>query len=421
MRREFKLIKNTFLKWLYPGMGIKRWVLLVFFGIIIALIGSGKLTVEDFGLFRVLDITLIIFGVIFIIIAVYKVLESFISILLPDRGKELVNIVYEKKYLERGPRIVVIGGGTGLSTILHGLKEYTSKITAVVTVADDGGSSGRLREQFDILPPGDIRNCLVALADAEPMMQNLFQFRFDKGSEFGGHNFGNLFITVMTKLSGGDFEQAIKESSKVLAIRGQVIPSTTNKVSLLAEYQDGSIAEGEAKIPERRVPIKKVYLKPLGSPATPDALKAIKEADAIIIGPGSLYTSILPNLLIKEITEALVNSPVPKIYICNVMTQPGETDGYSASDHVRVLQEHSDSRVFNCCVVNNSRLPVELLEKYRNEDAYPVVADAKKAEQLGCRVVEADVASVENFIRHDPRKLAAAVVKLISARKHARP
>ena len=294
------------IKWFYPGMRVKRWMLLSVFGILLIVIGSAQFQVETIVFIKILHAITVLSGVSLVMLSIKRILRSFIAVFSPQREGNLLDLMYKKRQLERGPRLVVVGGGTGLSVILSGLKEYTSNITAIVTVADSGGSSGRLREQFDILPPGDIRNCLVALADAPVLMRDLFQFRFDTNSEFHGHSFGNLFITVMTQLTG-DFEKAIKESSKVLAIRGQVIPSTLNNVSLVAKYKDGSITEGEDQIPKVHKPIESVDLKPGDSLPTPEAIKAIEEAQIIILGPGSLYTSIIPNLLIKEITKGLVS------------------------------------------------------------------------------------------------------------------
>lgn len=340
-------------------------------------------------------------------------MRSFIVAFLPPlKGDELVDILYERRLLGHGPKIVTVGGGTGLSVLLLGLKEHTSNITAVVTVADDGGSSGRIRQQFDILPPGDIRNCLVALADASTLMRDLFQFRFDKGSELAGHNFGNLFITVMTRLTG-DFEKAIKETSKVLALRGQVIPSTLNNVKLVAKHKDGTITEGEEKIPKAHKPIEKVYLDPGNSEATPEALKAIKEADIIVLGPGSLYTSIVPNLLIKQITDVLASSKAIKVYVCNVMTQPGETDGYSACDHIKALIQHSHPRIFDYCVVNVGKIAVSLLKRYEQDNAFPVINDRRNIENMGYRVIEEDTVATHDVIRHDPYKLAKIIFNLL--------
>ncbi|HLD82703.1 MAG TPA: gluconeogenesis factor YvcK family protein, partial [Candidatus Omnitrophota bacterium] len=281
---EYKV--RAILKWLYPGIGIKRWIGLSAFGVILVVIGSSHLQSQDLWAIQFLDAVVVLSGIIILVLGIKQMIRSFIMAFIPSsKSDDLVDLLYLKKQLGRGPKIVAVGGGTGLSVLLSGLKEYTSKISAIVTVADDGGSSGRLREQFDILPPGDIRNCLVALADAPALMRDLFQFRFDKTSELSGHSFGNLFITAMTRLTG-DFEKAIKETSKVLALRGQVIPSTLNNVRLVAEHKDGSITEGENMIPKARIPIHKVSLRPQGSHATPGAIKAIEEAQLIVLGPG---------------------------------------------------------------------------------------------------------------------------------------
>src|SRR3989338_3003632 len=292
-------------KWLYPGMRMKRWVFLCCFGIILCSMGF-VLTIIDNQ--KTSGSLLVLLGVVLVAVSIRKIIKSVVTVLLPQRENELVNIMYQKRHLERGARIVVIGGGSGLAILLHGLKEFTSNITAVVTVADDGGSSGRLRSQFNMPPPGDIRNCLVALADAEPMMSDLFQFRFQESGEFEGHNFGNLFILAMLKVTG-DFEKAIKESSKILAIRGRVVPSTLKRVTLLAQHKDGTQTEGESNISKAASPIERLYLNPDGCGATEDALEAIENADAIVIGPGSLYTSLLPNLLIEDLAGPPAPSP----------------------------------------------------------------------------------------------------------------
>ncbi|MCU0650849.1 MAG: YvcK family protein [Candidatus Omnitrophica bacterium] len=401
------------LKWLYPGIGIKRWMGLSAFGAVLLVIGSSGLQSRQFFIIRVLDMIILFLGVIILIMGVKRLMQAFIAAIIPvSRQDELVDILYQRKQLSRGPKIVAVGGGTGLSTLLTGLKEYTSNITAIVTVADDGGSSGRLRQQFDILPPGDIRNCLVALADASTMMRDLFQFRFDQGSELAGHNFGNLFITVMTRLTG-DFEKAIRETSKVLALRGQVIPSTLNNVVLAASHKDGSVTEGEYKIPKANRPIERVFLKPEASEATPEALRAIREADLIVLGPGSLYTSIIPNLLIKDITGAIAASRAIKVYVCNVMTQPGETDGYSASNHLKALIEHSHPALIDYCIVNTGKIPSDQLSRYTSEQAFQVVNDRRKIEQMGYRVIEDDTILIQDFIRHDPIKLARMILDLL--------
>ena len=409
-----KANSSGILKWFYPGIGIKRWVGLSAFGVVFLILGTANLRSEEFWLFQILDALIVISGIIILILGIKRLMRSFIAVFVPSsRGTELIDILYQKGQLSRGARIVTVGGGTGLSVLLSGLKNYTSNISAVVTVADNGGSSGRLRQQFDVLPPGDIRNCLVALADAPTLMRDLFQFRFDANSEFSGHSFGNLFLTVMTRLTG-DFEKAIKETSKVLALRGQVIPSTLEDVTLVAHYSDGSMVIGEEQIPQARKPINRVSLTPQAPLATPDALKAIKEAQIIVLGPGSLYTSIIPNLLIKEITQEIAESQAIKVYVCNVMTQPGETDGYSVSDHVKTLLKHSHERILDYCVVNNGEVPAEILKRYSQDNSFLVINDRKKIENLGVRVIEEDFSMIQDgVVRHDPEKLAKIILSFI--------
>jgi uncharacterized cofD-like protein len=400
-------------KWLYPGIGVKRWVGLSAFGIFLLVFGARYLRSEEFWVIQILDTVLVISGIIILILGIKMLMRSFIAAYVPSsKDSELVDILYQRKQLGRGPKVVTIGGGTGLSVLLSGLKEHTSNITAVVTVADDGGSSGRLRQEFDILPPGDIRNCLVALADAPALMRDLFQFRFNTNSELSGHSFGNLFITVMTRLTG-DFEKAIKETSKVLALRGQVIPSTLNNVVLVAEHKDGTTTVGEDKIPRSRRPIKRVSLDPAEPQATPDAIKAIEEAQIIVLGPGSLYTSIIPNLLIKEIAQTVANSGAIKVYVCNVMTQPGETDGLSVSDHIKALVGHSHPRILDYCIINTGEIPAEILKRYAQESSYLVINDRKKIESMGYRVIEDDFAVIEkDVVRHDAVRLANIILGL---------
>ncbi len=398
------------LKWFYPGIGIKRWIVLATFGVILIAVGSNRLRTEEFWFIQILNLVVAVSGLIILILAIRHMIRSLIAAIVPSsRQAELVDILYQRRQLGRGPKIVTVGGGTGLSVLLSGLKEYTSNITAIVTVADSGGSSGRIREQFDILPPGDIRNCLVALADASSLMRDLFQFRFDQNSEFAGHSFGNLFITVMTRLTG-DFEKAVKETSKVLALRGQVIPSTLSNVVLLAEHKDGSITEGEDKIPKAHKPINRVFLNPNAPAATPEAIKAIEEAEIIVLGPGSLYTSIIPNLLLKEITDAIVASDAIKVYVCNAMTQPGESDGYSASEHIRALVRHSHPRILDYCILNTGDIPKDTLERYAKEGSAPVTNDIRTIEGMGYRVIANHSLLTEGLVRHDPVRLASIIV-----------
>ncbi|MDP2942108.1 MAG: YvcK family protein [Candidatus Omnitrophota bacterium] len=402
-------------KWLYPGMRVKRWIFLFAFGIFLEMLAAGFLwhgslmkETDDV----IIGTLLFLLGVTLMIVGLRKMVKSFITVFLPRREQDLVDIMFKQRQLSKGPKIVVMGGGTGLSILLHGLKELTSNITAIVTVADDGGSSGRLRTEFDVLPPGDIRNCLVALADAETLVRDLFQYRFTEGEGLKGHNFGNLFITALSKVTG-DFERAIKESSKVLAIRGQVLPSTLAKVVLVAKRADGTQTTGESIIPKSTSPIRKVYLNPVGCKPTTEALLAIKEADAIVIGPGSLYTSIIPNFLVEKITDEILRSRAVKVYICNVMTQHGETDGYTASDHVEALLRHTHHALMDYCIVNTAKIPQHLLEKYKGEEAYPVEPDIKKIRELGVAVVEGDIMTADDYIRHNSEKISKIIVNLI--------
>jgi len=405
---------RSFFKWFYPGIGVKRWMGLSLFGILIFIFSASHLRSDEFLAIQILDAVMLFSGIIILILGVKRMMRSFLAVFIPvSRGSDVFDIIYHNSQLTRGPKVAVVGGGTGLSVLLTGLKQFTSNIAAIVTVADDGGSSGRIREEFNILPPGDIRNCLVALADAPALMRDLFQFRFDTNSQLAGHSFGNLFITVMTQLTG-DFEKAVKETSKVLALRGQVIPSSLDKVVLSAKHKDGTITIGENKIPKTKRTIERVYLSPEKPQATPDAVKAIKEAQVIVLGPGSLYTSIIPNLLIGEIAEAIAASDAVKVYVCNAMTQPGETDGYKASDHIKAILAHSSLKVIDYCIVNTAEIPQEILKKYAKQGSYLVENDRRKIEDLGYRVIEDDFGVIEDtLIRHDPLRLAKIILGLI--------
>lgn len=271
-----------------------------------------------------------------------------------------------------------------------------------------------------MIPPGDIRNCLVALAETGPLMQQLFQYRFSDSSALGGHNFGNLFITAMTQITG-DFQQAIRASSQILAIRGRVVPATCTRVRLVAEHDDGSVTAGESKISAATSPIRRIYLEPAGSLATPEALAAIQEADAIILGPGSLYTSIIPNLLVEGMVEAVVQSKALKIYVCNVMTQFRETFGFKASDHVQALMRHTHPGLAQVCLVNTKAVPPELVDKYRQEQAVPVEPDVEAIRALGCQAVTAEVINAQNYVRHDPDKLARWIIQLTMGPRRPAP
>jgi uncharacterized cofD-like protein len=317
-----------------------------------------------------------------------------------------------QKELKRRLKIVALGGGTGLSVILRGLKEFDVDLTAVVTVADDGGSSGRLRSDFAMPPPGDIRNCLVALADTEPLLERLLQFRFPGQDGLGGHSFGNLFLAAMTHIMG-DFESAIRETSRVLAVRGRVLPAVKEDVILRALLEDGTIVEGESQIPLAKKRIEKLELVPDKLQPSPEVIEAIAGADAIVVGPGSLYTSILPNLLVPAIAEAVEKSKAKRMYICNVMTQPGETDALSASSHVEVIYHHIGKKLFDYVLVNAAALPEEALVQYQAKDAYPVQVDIEALNKLGLKVIARDFIHYATYARHDSRLVAEQIVSLI--------
>jgi len=397
-------------------MWVKRWILLTVFGVIMVSMGFVMVLLEQHPKNKAFAGAIIILGILSVITGIKRIIKSLLTVFLPQSEDGLVDKIYKTRVLEKGPRIVVIGGGTGLSTLLRGLKEYTSNITAIVTVADDGGSSGRLRKEFDVPPPGDIRNCLVALADAEPLVGKLFQFRFEEGTAFAGHNFGNLFITALSKVTG-DFDAAIKESSKVLAIRGRVLPSTLDKVTLVAEHPDGSETQGESLIPKSDLPIRRIHLKPVNCRPTDEAVDAIRKADAIVLGPGSLYTSIMPNLMVGKMYQEIIRSKAIKIYVCNVMTQKGETEDYKASDHLKAIIEHTASGIVDYCIINTARIGPDMLDKYKAEEAYPVLPDSENLKKMKCRVVEAHIVKSEGYVRHDPDKLSRIILDLVASLK----
>jgi len=314
------------------------------------------------------------------------------------------------------PRIVALGGGTGLSTLLRGLKEFTSNIAAVVTVADDGGSSGMLRNDMGILPPGDIRNCILALADVEPIMEQLLQYRFKEGS-LKGQNLGNLIIAAMTDIANG-FELAVEQISSVLALTGHVYPVSLDDLRLGARLKDGTIIHGESKIPEeqikRKSPIEKVFLIPEKCKANPKVIKAIGEADIIVLGPGSLYTSLIPNLLVECISESIHNSSAVKVYVSNIMTQPGETTGYSVSDHINAIYDHAGYKFIDYVIINKQELPQEIAQRYSEENAYPVSYNPEEIEKMGIKIVEVNIADFSNgLVRHNSKLLAQTVINLV--------
>ncbi len=411
MKKFIKIIK-----WFYPGLRIKRWVVLLFLSLFFLIFSSARLAHDTHLILKIFDSLLFVFSFIGFVAGMRLLIKSFFEAIYPGKNKEIIDIIYEKRFLSKGPKIVAIGGGTGLSTILEGLKEYTANITAIVAVADEGGSSGRLREEFGILPPGDIRNCLVSLAEAPQLMRDLFQYRFKEGNGIKGHSFGNIFITAMTQVTGS-FKDAVKESSIVLAIRGRVLPSSLDKIRLKAEYSDGTMKEGEDKIPHEEKSIRKIYLVPQDVKSNPEAIEAIREAEIIIFGPGSLFTSIIPNLLIEQVREEIVKRDVMKLYLCNVMTQHGETDGLTAFDHLEKIVFHTKRNIVNCCLVNSGRLKHNLLVKYAQEKSFPVIFDRERFKKLGVSIFEGDVVSKSNHLRHDSQNTAKEVTAIYNYMK----
>jgi uncharacterized cofD-like protein len=420
-------------RWLYPGMHLKRWLALLFVGIAILGLGAA-IFIRDLYRQNAADEIPIVFwltgawlepqvraaivaliGLVLTGIGMWGLMRSVISPFVA-RGDSVMEVLYTKRYLARGPRIVAMGGGTGLSTLLRGLKGYSANITAVVAVADDGGSSGRLRQQLGIVPPGDIRNCIAALADAEPLMTQLMQYRFPTGSGLDDHAFGNLFIAAMTAVTG-DFEEAVRESNRVLAVRGQVLPATSVPLNLSAQLVSGRHLYGQVGITQAEEPIQRVFIEPGDVRANPEALERILEAEMIVIGPGSLFSSVLPNLLITDVRDALAAAPGLKVYVCNVATQPGETTDMTASQHLRALFEHVGEELIDCVIVNRStqaRRP----EGWR---ARPVEVDVRGLEGLPVVIVEEDVVDPSNAHRHDPAKLATALMRLHQEDRVERP
>lgn len=418
-----------FVTWFLPGMHVKRWLLLITFGIILFGLGVGYFLRELYVTYTfpepVYYLTLQFIpragrGILFVFLAlgalilgVWGLNRSLLSAFLSGRKDRLVDVVYQHRYGSRGPKLVAIGGGTGLSVLLRGLKERPGNLTAIVTVADDGGSSGRLRRELGVLPPGDFRNCIAALAEAEPLMARLMQYRFNEGSGLEGHSFGNLFIVAMSGVVG-NFEEAIRETSRVLAVKGHILPSTLEDVTLTAEVEGQQTVRGESNIPEIGRSISRVYLEPPGALAHPEAVQAILDADMIILGPGSLYTSVLPNLLVDGIHQAIRRSNAVKVYVCNVATQPGETDGYTVEDHAEAIIRHVGDGMFQHILVHNlARRPVPLDGK-----AIPVTLAGRGVP--GVRITVEDVVSPENPLRHDPDKLSQALLRLLQERSTER-
>jgi len=411
-------------KWLVPGIGIKRWLVLLFLGVTFLALGVAYWLVDVYReialpvVFYYITLQFIprlaraaLFGAVGIgafVVALIQLNRSLLAPFVQPGSEPVVDTVYRHRQRERGPKVVAIGGGTGLSTLLRGLREHTSNISAIVTVADDGGSSGRLRRELGVLPPGDFRSCIAALADSESLTTQLFQYRFSEGKGLDGHSFGNLFIAAMAAVTGS-FERALVESSRVLAVRGRILPSTLQNVTLSADLREeveGRVnrVAGESRITESGGSIERVYLEPGDVRAYPEAIRALLEADLIVLGPGSLYTSIIPNLLVRDIAQAARASRALKIYVCNVATQHGETDHYTAADHVTAMARQVGEGMVDV-VLANDRLDVDLTAMPSGVGGIVTPSQPRSA-----RLVTDDLVDVEHPWRHDSRKLAQAVM-----------
>jgi uncharacterized cofD-like protein len=415
-----------FARWFLPGLGVKRWLFVAVIGAVFFVNGISRwLTDEgahvginemvdwavgDFFPPAYLSYVFTAVGLVLVALGIWRWLNSIVTAVTPYGKDRMIDALLETR-LKRGYKIVTVGGGTGLSTMLRGLKKHTTNLTAVVTVSDDGGSSGRLQKELGVLPPGDIRNCLVALADDEALVTDLFRYRFTEGDGLTGHSFGNLFLAAMTGITG-NFDEAIKVSSRVLNTKGRVLPATLAVAGLRATLEDGTIVEGESNISLAAGPIASVQLDPPNAQPLAEVIAAIRDADAIVLGPGSLYTSILPNLLVERVAGEIAAANAVKIYVCNVMTQPGETAGYSAARHVEALLENAGAAVCDVVIVNDE-LPRKLLDLYADEGQLPVVVDTARIERLGVHVVRAPVISETETVRHDPEKLAQVVIDII--------
>ena len=422
MIKKIKMPKQA--GWLLPGLQVKRWFALIFVGAV--LITVGILILFDLKpiyntmqfiqqIATQISTEWLAFGIVMIGAAIFfkgwqKTNLSILDIEDDRNNDVLLENLYKRRKLNRGPRIVAVGGGTGLSMLLSGAKNITNNLTAIVSVGDDGGSSGRLREEMGILPPGDIRHCITALADDEDLVNKLFKYRFTNGEGLEGHSFRNLFLTALYDITE-DMVSAVRASSRVLSIRGRVLPATLDDMKLVAEMEDGRIIHGESTIPEAHGKIKRLFTEPANCKALPDVIQAIRDAELIILGPGSLYTSVIPNLLVKEISEEIIKSKAKKIYVCNIMTQPGETDNYTVSDHLKALIQHAGSNKIVDAVLVNDYLPDNLAGKYQEAGSYPVKLDVPEVKKLGIKIFAKKLIqdSREGLVRHSSTRVARAV------------
>ena len=430
---------NRYLKWLAPGMRVKRWLAVVVVGLAIMLVGLLQISSEGlwWPLLRavvrytegltlgaipnwVVGAVVALLGVAIIVFGLRRMNRSLVAVFLPDRVDSLVDIVHAKRTLSRGPRIVAIGGGTGLSTVLRGLKQVTSNLTAVVTVSDDGGSSGRLREIFDMPAPGDLTDCLIALSDSEPAMARVLEYRLKRGDGLAGHSFGNLFVTTLTEMSG-DFAAAVRTLNTVLAIRGRVLPATGASVRLVATKADGREIHGETAIRAGPGRVHRLRLEPAEVRTVPEVLRAIREAELIVLGPGSLYTSVIPTLLVPEVREAIRTSTAPVVYIGNLATESGETDGMSTYDHYRAIIEHLGFPRVGYVLVNSVPFPPTMVDAYAAENAEQVALDAERLRLQGVTILPYPLLDTGQLqARHDTGRVAQVLAGLASGRADVR-
>jgi uncharacterized cofD-like protein len=418
------------LKLLRPGLHVKRWFLVLLAGMVVVSVGVAFVVTDVYrtgtfpgwvGLATLQFLPMLVRAAICLLIGGALCAYGFVGLyhsladVLPANSPSLLERIYEYRVRQGGPRIVCVGGGTGMPTVLRGLKHHSANITAIVTVGDDGGSSGRLRREHGILPPGDFRNNIVALAEVEPLMSRLFQYRFGAGTELGGHSFGNLFVLAMTGITG-NFEQALRETSRVLAVQGRIVPSTLEEVEICARFTDGTELCGESQIPEAGKPIDRVYLRPEHPAAQPEAVSAILEADLIVLGPGSLYTSVVPNLLVEGIAKALIQSDGLKVYVCNVATQPGETDGYNVQAHVDGIVRHLPGQA--------NPIDIVIAPSHPDPTATPepgvTLVSTSPSRSTQPRVLVEHVVRDDLALRHDPEKLASAIMRIYDEERRGR-
>ncbi len=411
------------LKWFQIVFRFKKWLIGGVLGILL-LVASLLILLKDVAIGPLqwgISLLLAVFGIYGILVCFRKIFIKFVSVYSngilrrPSNVSEIGDIIYRRKVLSSGPRIVTIGGGTGTSTMLRGLKAYTSNITAIITVADDGGGSGALRNDLGMLPPGDIRNCMLALSETEPVLEKLLSYRFTEGS-LKGQNFGNLFLAAMNGISDS-FEQAVKYMCDVLAVTGRIFPVTEDNISLVAELEDGTEIRGESKIGNHHIThpgkIKRVMLNKPSVKPIKQAIEAIREADVIVLGPGSLYTSIIPNLLVEGIVDAIAESHAIKVYVCNIMTQPGETEDYTVSDHINAINLHTGRQLIDICIANKSKIPPDILKRYKDDGSGQVELDYSKIKRLGIRIVEKDLVSIrKDLVRHNADILAQTIIDI---------